>query len=213
MNKYFTWAWMTLGVVFALGQFVSAFTTLDRRAPLSIYFGVAILVFVYRHATNAKPLNRYMWVIVVTFLQFFQQIGSPRATYIDALVIAGGVGALLTVIVLAYDFVGKPLWQKFHPAQNSEPSTPALLLAAAEGDTAQIERLLTQGASADTLGPNGETALMLAIRNGKRDVVELLLAKGTDMHIKTPKGSTALSVAKHFKQSEIEGLLQGSQPL
>ncbi len=151
--------------------------------------------------------------MVVTLLQLFQLLSSPTKGYAEAFVVAGAVGTILTAILLAYDFVGKPLWQKFKPAEKSLPGTPDLLLAAADGDTAQIERLLTEGASVDTLGPNGETALMLAIRNGKRDVVELLLAKGADMHIKTPKGSTALSVAKHFKQSEIEGLLQGSQPL
>ena len=202
---------MTLAFVIALGQFASALKTPDRRAALSVFFGVAILFFIYRHATDAKPLNRYMWVMVVTLLQLFQLLSSPAKGYAEAFVVAGAVGAILTAIVLAYDFVGKPLWQKFKPAEKNPPSTPDLLLAAADGDTTQIEKLLAEGASVDTLGPNGETSLMLAIRNGKRDVVELLLAKGADVHVKTPKGSTALSVAKHFKQTEIEGLLQGLQ--
>ena len=213
MNKYYRWTWITLGVAIALGLFASALKNPDRSSTISVFSGVAILVFIYRFNTDAKPLNRYMWVMVVTLFQLFQQLSTPskgyEKSYTEAFVVAGAVGVILTVIVLAYDFFVKPLWQKLKPAEKVLPSTPDLLLAAADGDTTQIETLIAEGASVNTLGPNGETALMLAIRNGKREVVELLLANGADVHVKTPKGSTALSVAKHFKQTEIEGLLQG----
>lgn len=213
MNKYFRWTWVTLGVAIAMGLFASALKNPDRSSTLNVFSGVAILVFIYRYNTDAKPLNRYMWVMVVTLFQLFQQLSTPskgyEKSYTEAFVVAGAVGVILIVMVLAYDFIVKPLWQKFKPAEKVLPSTPDLLLAAADGDTTLIEMLLAEGASVDTLGPNGETALMLATRNGKRDVVELLLANGADVHIKTPKGSTVFSVAKHFKQIEIEGLLQG----
>ena len=137
-------------------------------------------------------------ISVYTFIDFF--FFAVNGSAVPGIISTGFWIGIIVPLVMT---------QKFKPAEKVIPSTPDLLLAAADGDTTLIETLLAEGASVDTLGPNGETALMLAIRNGKRDVVELLLANGADVHVKTPKGSTALSVAKHFKQTEIEGLLQG----
>ncbi len=59
----------------------------------------------------------------------------------------------------------------------------ALTAAAQAGDTARLQRLLAQDASAvSTLGPGGWTPLHLAVYFGHTDAAAVLLAHGADVH-------------------------------
>jgi ankyrin repeat protein len=63
------------------------------------------------------------------------------------------------------------------------PSGEALLAAARNGNAAEVERLLKEGAEVDTRTRYATTPLYFAARNGHLDVVKLLLAKGADPNV------------------------------
>jgi len=148
-----------------------------------------------------KSMNRYVWVAVCTVAMFFF---APRRSQdpLGAAVIAVASGLVVLLVVLAIDFIVKPL-----RARAERAKFPALLLAAADGDLAQVESILKSGAPVDQTGPNGETALMLAARNGKLEVARRLLDAGANPSIQTPKGSTAAALAERFNHPELHHLL------
>jgi len=70
-----------------------------------------------------------------------------------------------------------------------------LLEAAQAGDTADVQRLLAQGADINARGPYGNTPLMSAALTGHTDTLRLLLDKGANANAKGTTGRTALMEA------------------
>ena len=89
------------------------------------------------------------------------------------------------------------IWLAVVGCKFTPPSDPSkeILEAAAQGNLAEIEKLLNQGADVNTHDTNGITPLMLASAEGYREIVVLLLEKGADAAIVNNHGETALSVA------------------
>ena len=83
----------------------------------------------------------------------------------------------------------------------------ALMIAAAEGDDTEVEKLIDQGSDVNEAGRSGETALMLAAKNDKRSTVRLLLAKGANRNATTVKGNTARDIAKKQGHSYVVDIL------
>jgi ankyrin repeat protein len=92
---------------------------------------------------------------------------------------------------------------------NSRDGATPLFLAALNGSTPMVEKLLRAGADPNApVLPHGETALMLACRSGDPDVVKLLLGYGARINQKeTLRGTTALMWAAEQGHSEIIRLL------
>ena len=67
--------------------------------------------------------------------------------------------------------------------------------AAAGGNEAIIETLLSSGLDIDSRGNNGTTPLMLAAAKGDEKTVDLLLSKGADPHLKNFTGRNLLHAA------------------
>ncbi|ETS79964.1 hypothetical protein PFICI_07493 [Pestalotiopsis fici W106-1] len=82
-----------------------------------------------------------------------------------------------------------------------------LYLAISRGDIDTAERLLKDGVSPKTNGPDGWTLLMHASRYGTTDIAELLLTHGADLTKKHEDGRTALSIASSHGRLKIVDML------
>ena len=86
-------------------------------------------------------------------------------------------------------------------------ATSDFIAAAADGDLAQVQRLMASGADVNARQKDGEAALLLAALNGHRAVVVALLEKGADVDVKWNDGWTALMAASRGGHREIVRVL------
>lgn len=119
---------------------------------------------------------------------------------LEAAVIGGAQGTIIGVAAIIYFMVWKPfkswLGKRNTIKQIEKQQLTALMLAAAEGDDLEVEKLIQQGRDVNEAGKSGETALMLAAKNDKRSTVRLLLVNGANPNAMTTKGNTARDIAK-----------------
>ncbi len=87
------------------------------------------------------------------------------------------------------------------------PETRELLLAAREGDAAQVRSLVAGGAAVNHQDRSGMTPLMAASANGHLDIVQALVAAKADVNLKDASGRTALMAAAANRQVEIASAL------
>ena len=71
----------------------------------------------------------------------------------------------------------------------------ALILAAAEGDTQTVRKLLRSGSDVDARNKYGMTARMYAAERNHAGALDVLLKAGADIDAKNNEGSTALMIA------------------
>lgn len=85
-----------------------------------------------------------------------------------------------------------------------------LIWAAAGGDKAQVEKLISEGADLNVRDSiAGQTALMLAAAlPNNEEIVKLLLYAGADPNIKSDAGKTALNYADYGMKKYMEGILE-----
>jgi hypothetical protein len=83
------------------------------------------------------------------------------------------------------------------------PETRELLLAAREGDTAQVRSLIAGGAAVNHQDRSGTTPLMAASANGHLEIVQALVEAKADVNLKDASGRTALMAAAANRQVEI----------
>ncbi|MGO8758220.1 MAG: ankyrin repeat domain-containing protein [Terracidiphilus sp.] len=130
-----------------------------------------------------------------------------------------GVGAALALVAALLGFAifkGRSGPAPAEPDSGaSVPAAPAaftslnneLLGAASSGDTAQVARLLGQGANIDAKNNQGDAPLLLAAKSGKADIVKLLIEKGADIEAKNNKGDTALIAACMVGHADVARVL------
>ena len=82
-----------------------------------------------------------------------------------------------------------------------------LYTAAGEGNLATVERMLADGVSVDTAGPNAETPLTAAALAGRAEVAEMLLAHGAGVQARNAGGFTPLHAAAYSGSAPIAVLL------
>jgi ankyrin repeat protein len=82
-----------------------------------------------------------------------------------------------------------------------------LVEAALDGDTQQVEQLLTQGADVNAQNNNGKTALMTAAEWDHKKICELLLASGAHVNAQDNDDNPALTLAAINDHKEICELL------
>jgi hypothetical protein len=75
--------------------------------------------------------------------------------------------------------------------------------AAAAGDVAAVNALLSSSSDVDARDRSGRTALMLAILNGHAEMVDALLAHGADVNTVDATGTRPLQMARAAKNREI----------
>jgi outer membrane protein OmpA-like peptidoglycan-associated protein len=90
----------------------------------------------------------------------------------------------------------------------------AIGTAVANGDTAEVERLLDQGVNPDSKTDDGKTLLMLAAYLGHTDIAKLLIDKGADVNAEDQNGKTALMYAVEKNNVEVAKILlqNGADP-
>ncbi len=92
-------------------------------------------------------------------------------------------------------------------APQGETSNKTIHEAAATGDIAQVQSLLSQGTNINLLNRSRFTPLHLAVLNRRKEVAELLINKGANLNAKNNRGLTPLHVAASTGQKEIVELL------
>ena len=80
-------------------------------------------------------------------------------------------------------------------ADDAVPQSSLLTVSAAEGNLAEIERLLAAGESANAVDSDGLSALFLAAREGHADAVRALVAAGADVNFQSPTEIYVLQAA------------------
>src|SRR2546425_11336909 len=66
------------------------------------------------------------------------------------------------------------------------PPNAQLLVAARQGDTAAVTRLLDDGAAVNSRNRLGDTPLMIALKNGHKGMARLALERGADGNLANP---------------------------
>ena len=138
-------------------------------------------------------------------------VEAKEGSLAEAAVIGAAEGTIMGIAAIIYFFVWKPLMKKRDEAKQKKTIvrnelTP-LIVAAAEGDDAEITRLLAEGDDVNECGKSGETPLMMAAKNDRRTTVRLLLQSGADVYLKTTKGNTARDIARQHKMFVVADIL------
>jgi len=98
---------------------------------------------------------------------------------------------LLTAAALACGSAGA---SEPGPAHNPDHDLP-LIVAAGRGDLAQVERLLSQGASVSATDPRQRTALVAAAYGAHLEVARLLISAGADVNVQDDTRQSAYLIA------------------
>ena len=88
-------------------------------------------------------------------------------------------------------------------AETTDNNTTDLMLAAANGHTAEVQTLIEAGADVNASGRIGNTALIYAAQEGHSEIVELLLEAGAYAHQANDFNATAQSLAEGYGHREI----------
>lgn len=162
-----------------------------------------------------KPVPKRLSEALLVLLSFFPSLGLAKESVAADAIVGAAQGAILGLVVVIYVFVWKPI-KKWFDASKVKKSvlknalTP-LMLASAEGNDAEVSRLIHEGADVNGCGKSGETALMLAAKNDRRSTARLLLKSGADAHAKTLKGNTARDIARQQKKFVMSDILGEEQ--
>ncbi len=90
---------------------------------------------------------------------------------------------------------------------NQNDLSARLVDAAANGESAEVARLLDKGAEVDVHARDDWTPLTIASREGRLDVVQLLLRRGASVNLPEGGGHTALFWARKFRHPDVEHAL------
>jgi ankyrin repeat protein len=114
-----------------------------------------------------------------------------RMTVVDRRSFVLGIGSACVLAAL-----GAPGFA--HAQAESNPSLNAqLLVAARQGNLAQVERALDAGAAPGSRNRLGKTALLLAAEKGNLPIVETMLKRGADVNQASLEGVTPLMAASY----------------
>ena len=97
-------------------------------------------------------------------------------------------------------------WGRFALLENPALGS-RLVVAARNGDTKEIQRLLDLGADADAEDGRGRPALVLSAMNGHGAAARALLSRGADANAADEKGKSALMWAAENGDSQLVGTL------
>jgi ankyrin repeat protein len=87
--------------------------------------------------------------------------------------------------------------------KTSKIPTPRLVMAAGDGDLAEVKAEIEKGADVNAVDRGGGTALHQAVVSQSLPVVEVLLAAGADVSVADSSGRTALHYAAIYLQPDI----------
>lgn len=210
MKKFLPLAGIGFASIFAVLLIVSG---LKQQSFAPAFWGVVIVAGLYRHITKAKPLNKYVWLLVIAAAVFSSNLQQGKPSF-EAFVIASAVGLLMVCLVAIFDFIGKPLWRRFGPTPKG-PQTdalpdrkPLLITAAANGDAGTLHDLIAGNSDVNAVDAIGATALMYAARNNQIECMKVLLDAGADPFLKTKKGYTALWFAENNAHVDAASMLR-----
>lgn len=93
---------------------------------------------------------------------------------------------------------------------HADPESDALIQAAKSNNTAEVARLLADGADVDTADGYGISALMHTAMNDALDAAELLIEAGADVSATDRYGVTALVYAAVYNSQDVERVLKAA---
>jgi hypothetical protein len=93
------------------------------------------------------------------------------------------------------------------PESETQKQMYPLHLAAADGNTEQIKRLLSQGADVNAKDEEGQTPLHYAVKSGEMEVVQILIEAGANVHAVDKDGVTPLHTAAKFGNKDVVEIL------
>lgn len=96
-------------------------------------------------------------------------------------------------------------------SEPSAPASPNLWQAARAGNSAEVERLIGQGAPVNGADELGKTALMLSATNGKTATVLKLLALGANPSLTDREGRTAAQQARRLGHTQLADLIDAAR--
>src|SRR5262245_46286882 len=88
------------------------------------------------------------------------------------------------------------------PASDNSPNA-RLLVASREGNVAQVEQLLKEGAAPNSRNRLGKTPLLMAGEKGNLALAELMLKAGADVNQASLEGVTPLMAASYGGHHEV----------
>ena len=91
---------------------------------------------------------------------------------------------------------------------NQNELNQQLIKAAEEGNLADVQGLIKQGADVNAKNKYGWTPLRLAARRGHTEIVKSLLANGADPSIKEKDGKIALEIANEDKNTDAAQIIE-----
>ena len=150
-------------------------------------------------------------LLMLTLVVLPSLVSAKEGSLAEAAVIGAAEGTIIGIAASIYFFVWKPIMKKIDEAKQKKTIvrnelTP-LIVAAAEGNDTEIERLLSECEDVNVSGKLGETALMMAAKNDRRTTIRLLLKSGADVYAKTAKGNTARDIARQHKKFVVADIL------
>ena len=111
------------------------------------------------------------------------------------------VGMALGVMMLAFVTAG---------CGGAKPQkTMTLFEAAAEGNLAEVQRLLSEGADVNAPDPSGATPLHAAVYGRHKDVIRLLVNEGADVNARDNDGDSPADFAAN---TDLGSLLKSGKP-
>lgn len=152
-------------------------------------------------------MNKKIKFIVSGLLSFAIADAANSRTILEATVLGAFQALILGIAALLFVFI-KYWWNKRERKDIAEKQLlTRLMIAAADGDIAEVKRLIDAGENTNSQGRSGETALMFAVKNNHLPVVQLLIERGAHLFTKTQLGNTALDLAKKKPNVEIVKIL------
>src|SRR6266542_5662436 len=91
-------------------------------------------------------------------------------------------------------------------AQDLSPNAQ-LLVAARQGDTAAVTRLLDGGAAVNSRNRLGDTPLLIALKNGYKDMARLAVERGANVNLANLASVTPLMAASFSGNTELVKML------
>ena len=82
-----------------------------------------------------------------------------------------------------------------------------LIEACIDGNLAEVNRLIKDGANPNAVDKDGDTALMQAAWKGHAEIAKILLSAGANPDAARDDGTTALHVAAHYGYTEVAKVL------
>lgn len=181
-----------IAVLVTMGIAISRTFRAPAKDPVFVAWSVVTVVYVFFvFLAVDRGIASGFTAVTVSFL--YAAIAAMNVVLARTLA-SQTIRMALLVVSLAAASVGLFLWdeqqQRFRFPKDLSAESEALLLAAYKGETAEVERLLDEGADIDAVDEAGWDALYGAVWRGHVDTARVLLERGANPNSRENKGGS-----------------------